>query len=189
VATTEPSGGNPGAYRRVSLTVAPFQGVVNRQLWSVAVFNPGVQGAITSVSLSYELSRVFTSNPGATQNTKGIAVQQDGVVYVSNQGVSIVAPPTWEAFAVANIVPLFPAVNWTTGTQITFGFYNAVATSETGFTIDGGYDNYRVTVNYGPVVPPKLYSVDRESALLRDTGGSASTGSFFTTASTLAFTS
>src|SRR5262249_41277749 len=53
VATTEATGGNPGAYRRVSLTVAPNQSVANRQLWSVAVFNPSVQGAVTSVSLSY----------------------------------------------------------------------------------------------------------------------------------------
>ena len=37
-----------------------------------------------------------------------------------------------------------------------------------GFTIDGGYDNFRVTVNYGAVVPPKLYSVNRDNSLLRE---------------------
>lgn len=126
VASTEPLGGNPDAYRGVSLTVEPFQNVVNRQFWSVAVYTPARQGPVTSVSLSYDLSRVFTSNPGATQITKGIAVQQGGVVYSLIQGVSAVAPPNWESFTVAGLVPLFPAVNWANGTEITFGFLDSV---------------------------------------------------------------
>src|SRR3989442_752241 len=61
----------------ISFTVAPFQSVVSDQLWTVAVFTPKTQGAVTSVSLSYDITRVFTSTPGATQIRKGIAVQQD----------------------------------------------------------------------------------------------------------------
>ena len=157
VASTEPSGGRPGAYRRVSLTVGPHQDVANWQLWSVAVYTPARQGPVTSVSLSYDLSRVYTSNPGATQIAKGIAVQQGGVIYSLYQGVSTVAQPSWESLSVADLVPLFPAVNWTNGTEITFGFLDSVSTSETGFTIDGGYDNFTVTVNYTPAPQSATY--------------------------------
>ena len=153
VASTESSGGNPGAYRKVSLTVDPFQNVANRQLWSVAKYTPARQGPVTSVSLSYDLTRVLTSTPGATQIVKGIAVQQGGVVYTLIQGVSTVAPPNWDSFSVADLVPLFPAVNWKDGTEITFGIFTSVSTSETGFTIAGGYDNFTVTVHYAPPVP------------------------------------
>ena len=151
-ASTQPTGGNHGAFRRVSLTVDLSQNVVNRQLWNVAVFTPATQGPVSSVSVSYDLARVFTSNPGATQVSKGIAVQQDGVLYGLTTGVSTAAPPTWESFSVTDIVPLFPAVNWTNGNQITFGFQNAVSTSQVGFTIDGGYDNFSVTVNFDPPI-------------------------------------
>jgi len=59
LATTESSDGNPDAYRRISLTVAANQGVVNVQLFQNAVFTPSTQGAIQSVSLSYDVRRVF----------------------------------------------------------------------------------------------------------------------------------
>jgi len=34
------------------------------------------------------------------------------------------------------------------GNEILFGFGASVGTSGTGFTIDGGYDNFEVTVNF-----------------------------------------
>jgi hypothetical protein len=150
---TEAAGGNPGAYRRVSLTVDPFEWVLDAQLWSVARFTPATQGMVGSVSLSYDVSRVFTSDPGATQIAKGIAVRQNGVLHSALLGVSVATPPTWESVAVADLLPLFPAVDWVNGSTITFGFYNSVATSSSGFTIDGGYDNYRVAVSFTPQIP------------------------------------
>ncbi len=156
VATTEATGGNPGsgAYRRVSLTVETFQSVLNSQLWSVAEFTPATQGAIASVSLSYDISRVFSNFLTATQVNKGISVRQDGVIYTHSLGISEVEPPIWDPVAAADLVPLFPSVNWTSGNTITFGFHDSVTASTVGFTIDGGYDNYSVTVNSNPIPEP-----------------------------------
>lgn len=154
-AWTEATGGNPGAYRRVSLTVSPFQSVSDAQLWSGAEFNPLAQGAVSSVSLAYDIARVFSSHAAATQVVKGIAVRQDGVIYTAFLGISVVTPPDWEAVSVADIVPLFPLVDWANGNTITFGFYDSVGTSADGFTIDGGYDNFRVDVNYTPAIVPE----------------------------------
>jgi len=152
IATTEPSGGNPDEYRRVSLTVDPYQYVVNYQLFNLAVFTPATQGAITSVSLSYDIRRVYTSNPGATQIAKGIAVKQDSTIHDYYGGVT--STTTWESFSISNIVPLFPGIDWVNGNQITFGFYDSVGTLTTPFTLDGGYDNFGAEIEYNPIPEP-----------------------------------
>jgi len=123
---------------------------LNSQLWSVAQFTPMTQGSVSSASLSYDITRVFTDEPDATQVVAGVSLQQDGVIYFSFIQVSTASPPTWDPVSVANLVPLFPAINWVNGDTITFGFYDSVSSSTEGFTIDGGYDNYSVTVNYTP---------------------------------------
>ena len=104
--------------------------------------------------MSYDISRVFSSNPGATQVAKGLAVLQDGILSTAFLGVSTVSPPIWELVSVADLVPLFPTINWTNGNQITFGFYDSVSTGGLGFTIDAGYDNFTVAVNFSPVPAP-----------------------------------
>ncbi|MGE0386390.1 MAG: hypothetical protein AB7Q97_16805 [Gammaproteobacteria bacterium] len=153
-AITEVDGGNPGAYRRLSLVLGPDQTAVQVSLWSVASFDPSVRGRIDSVSLSYDLSRVSSSLPSATQIARGIAVMQDGVIHRSHQGVTAIAIPDWEHFEVTDLVPLFPAVDWIAGSAITFGLFNSAGALETGFTIDGGYDNFAVSVEFTPVPLP-----------------------------------
>lgn len=149
--STESSGGNPGAYRRVNLTVGVDQAVVNAQLWNLAQFTPASTGEVTSVALGYDISRVFTSVPGATQVTAGLAVEQGGEIYISYLATSTASPPTWDAVAVANLLPLFPDVNWVDGSRITFGFYDAVGATSIPFTIAGGYDNFLVSVSFNPL--------------------------------------
>lgn len=153
--TTETSGGNPDAYRRASLTVNPFTSVVDAELWSGAQFTPSIQGAVSSVSIGYDIARMFSSNPGASQVTKGIAVRQDGTIYYHFLGVSTTTPPSWDSVSIADIVPIFSSVNWTSGNTITFGFYDSVSAGSDGFTIDGGYDNFRVDLSYAPAVVPE----------------------------------
>lgn len=150
-ATTEASGGNPGAYRRVSLMVDPFESVHHVELWSLAAFTPAVQGSVLSASLSYDVARVFTTNPFATQIAKGIAVRQDGIIYTHLLGVSEATPASWDSVAVADMLPLFPLVNWANGSTITFGILGSVGTATEGFTIAGGYDNFHVEVNAAAV--------------------------------------
>ncbi|BBM87208.1 PEP-CTERM sorting domain-containing protein [Candidatus Uabimicrobium amorphum] len=157
-ASTDNSGGNPGSFRRISLTVDPFETARGIELLNSAVFNPQLQGEVQSVSVSFDVARVFNSVPGATQISRGIAVEQDGNVFLL-----INSPPatntSFQNFSVNDIVPLLGGVNWVDGPEITFGFFNQVSTSQTGFTIDGGYDNFEVNVTFNPIPEPSTYIV------------------------------
>jgi hypothetical protein len=155
-AFTSVTGGNLSAYRRVSMTVTPFEAVANHQLWQLAKFTPATQGVVTSAALSYDISRVFSNHPAAIQVAKGISMQQDGIIHTHLLGVSTVNVPTWESVASGNLVSLFPGNNWQDGNEITFGFFNSVGTQHQGFTIDGGYDNYTVTVDYAPNITTQV---------------------------------
>jgi hypothetical protein len=163
--TTDQPGGNPGSFRRISITLDPFDGARNVQLYKPAEFTPADQGPITAVSLSYDIRRVFTSHPWATWVLKGLAVQQltdgapnsdngDGDGYtvpvLHTYRVGVTQSTEWEHMEVLDILPLFPGVNWVDGGPITFGFYALNATSETPFTLDTGYDNFRVGISYVP---------------------------------------
>ncbi len=163
VAGTDPSGGNPGSFRRISITLDPYEGAQNVQLYKPAEFTPATQGPITSVSVSYDIRRVFTSHPWATWVMEGIAVQQltqggpnsengdgDPVPVLHTYQAGVVQSTEWQHLEILDIVPLFPGVNWTDGGTITFGFYDYNATMETPFTLDAGYDNFRVGISYVP---------------------------------------
>lgn len=156
-AWTETVGGYPDEYRRISLTVSPKQDVLNAQIFGLAQFTPGIEGSINSAMVSYEVRRVYNSIPSATLIVRGVAVEQDGVVYKFNGGAT--SSTTWEYFEIENIVPLFPSVNWIDGNTITFGFYDYVYSASSSFTIDGGYDNFRVEIDYNPPTVVELTSL------------------------------
>ena len=92
-ASTESSGGNPGAYRRLSLILEAGEGIVLGQLYEVATFDPSSQGAVNSVAVSYDIRRVFTSDIEANQVARGLVARQDGVVHEAFLGVS--TSTTW----------------------------------------------------------------------------------------------
>lgn len=152
--TTESVGGNSGAYRQISLTLDPFESALEASLWENANFSPAALGEIVSVSMSYDITRISSSMSSATQVAKGVAIVQDGVLYRSFLGVSTASPPTWESAAVGNLVPLFPNVDWRSGSEISFGFFNSAGASVDGFTIAGGYDNFRLVIDYVPRAVP-----------------------------------
>lgn len=153
-ASTIASGGNPGAYRQIALTVAANQFVQVNQLWENTVFTPSTQGAINAVSLSYDVTRVSTTHQFATQVAKGISVRQDGVVYSVSGGVTVTALPAWDSVATPDLVALFPQINWANGNEIAFGFYDSVGTGATPFTLTGGYDNFSVTIDHQAIPEP-----------------------------------
>jgi len=70
----------------------------------------------------------------ANQITKGMAVKQDGVIHTVFGGTT--NSEDWISFLDTDIVPDFTGVNWINGSQITFGFYDAVGTSDTPFTLE-----------------------------------------------------
>jgi len=149
-ASTEPSGGNPGAYRRISLTVGPYQSVRDIQLCALATFAPKTQGSVNRVEVSYDVRRVSSTHPWANQIGKWVAVQQDGVLHTHLDGV--MTSTNWQEkdLSITDVVPLFPDVNWVDGNEVTFGFGDGVATSDIAFSLDGGYDNFRVEIDFVP---------------------------------------
>ena len=120
-------------------------------------FDPSSQGAVTSASFSIDFRRTFTSNPGATQVVALMVVQQDGVTH--NVFGAVTTSTSLVNFFEADITALFPSVDWVSGSEILFGFGGSVGTSSTGFTIDGGYDNFEVTVNFDEVAEPGAFAV------------------------------
>ncbi len=120
--------------------------------------------AATSVSVSYDVRRTFTSTPLATQVAQFIAVEQDGVVRNFFGGVT--TSTTFVDFSVADIVPLFADVNWIDGSAIRFGFgMSAFAGGGIPFTLAGGYDNFEVTVNFESSSEPVPLAVFAFSAI------------------------
>ena len=148
IASTEADGGNPDSFRQLSMTVAPDENAVNHQLFLKAVYTPATQGPIESVRISYDVKRVSSTHAGATQISRGVSVQQNGVIYRYFGGVTV--STDWEPFEVEDIVPLIPQIDWVDGSQITFGFHNSVSTTVQGFTIVGGYDNFSVEITPSP---------------------------------------
>ena len=144
-------------YRNISLTVGPFQSVSHLELIDGFSFDPSSQGAVTSASFSIDFRRTFTSNPGATQVVALMVVQQDGVTH--NVFGAVTTSTSLVNFFEADITALFPSVDWVSGSEILFGFGGSVGTSSTGFTIDGGYDNFEVTVNFDEVAEPGAFAV------------------------------
>jgi hypothetical protein len=163
-ATTPLSGGNPGSYRDISLALDVDESRLHFELVDGFVFDPSAQGAATSVSVSYDVRRTFTSTPLATQVAQFIAVEQDGVVRNFFGGVT--TSTTFVDFSVADIVPLFADVNWIDGSAIRFGFgMSAFAGGGIPFTLAGGYDNFEVTVNFESISEPVPLAVFAFSAI------------------------
>ncbi|MGB0630647.1 MAG: hypothetical protein ACPGRZ_08130 [Alphaproteobacteria bacterium] len=146
-ATTPLSGGNPGSYRDISLALNVGEGRAHFELVDGISFDPSAQGAISSVAVQYDVRRTFTSTFDALQVARYVVAEQGGVWHTHFGGVTTSA--SFTTFAVADLVPLLPGVDWISGGEIRFGFGNsAFAGLGTPFTIAGGYDNYQVTVNF-----------------------------------------
>jgi hypothetical protein len=159
-AATETAGGHQGAYRSITLTMLTTvfgNHEYAAQLWEVAQFTPSIQGAISSVSLSYDITLVSSTYKGYA--IKGISLRQYGVSYYFSGVGSDAKPPTWETVAWTDIVPLFPQVNWTNGATITFGLAGDLWNSDVPHTMNTGYDNFRVDVTYQAVPEPSTFAL------------------------------
>ena len=165
--TQQPTGGNPGDCCRVYLTVgshsvysvlAGFYENVN------AVYDPGTQGAITSID--YSEDGIMYTGFGNGQTT-GPALIQNGKVYYylnhdSHSGL-YANSRTWSRISEvgateADFVTFcegFRCINWDdnpdfseNGSPIRFGFYRHDSLGP--YVIDGGIDNWSLTIHQKP---------------------------------------
>ncbi len=134
-------------YRNISLAVDPGEGRNHYELIDGFSYDPSAQGAVTSASFSIDFRRTFSSTPLATQTALWMVVQQGGTTY--DEFATVTTSTSFVNFTNTDITALFPLVDWVSGGEILFGFGNsAFAGGGIGFTIDGGYDNFEVTVNF-----------------------------------------
>lgn len=152
--STETSGGNHGAYRRIELTVDPLESAFQASLWANTAFTPAVSGAITSAVMSFDFTRVASSLASANQVVGGIALRQAGNLQVAAAGVTAAGAPAWTSTGPVDLVRLFPTIDWHAGGEIVFGIYNIVTALSESFTIAGGYDNFSLTIEYAPRAVP-----------------------------------
>ena len=173
------SGGNTGSFWEFTLTsptVAPGQNVQVREafLFNDAVYDPGLLGALGSVSIGFD-TRTFSSNVGgASVGFGGFAtatVQQGGRFYSATQiGVQQIRPGDWASFDFTSV----DAGDWleldtnarpdfsTAGGVMSFGFRISIggacpptATGNcAGPSILSGLDNFRFDLQPAAAVTP-----------------------------------
>jgi opacity protein-like surface antigen len=156
------TGGNPGAFRRInnvlnSAAGQPFSNsVFGFHARAGATWNPGIQGAITS--LAYEEDAYRYSGSGVQAN--GIALRQGGVIYYGPASLTPSTTGVWQHYAWSGLTAgdfdaVAPGVQnpdfSSAGGPIQFGFYRSNSTSVggSGGTVSGGIDNWAVTVEQG----------------------------------------
>lgn len=152
------SGGNPGAFRRMTVQVAPNSGVSNvSHLWVVSHYDPTVQGAIRSVDYAEDCVQLDTAEFTYVESV--FFVEQRGRRYFSNDSLSSCGRAGWTRRALRSLgerdfylfdgapcgvgetCPDFSA----TGAPLRFG-YKRRSNGASGETAVSGIDNWRVTV-------------------------------------------
>ncbi|MBZ5606326.1 MAG: PEP-CTERM sorting domain-containing protein [Acidobacteriia bacterium] len=181
--TQEAAGGNTGAYRFIQDQVnagsaAPnLSGVFGVQLNSLGTYNPGVSGAIGSISFSIDYNCAV--NPASPTNTGacvqqgmgfGLAMQQGGNIYTMNDLLLTFVPGAWTNSTTNNLTassfgqPSDTGNGYSTDTQhpdfsasggiITFGLFNVNHAGAGAYETDAGFDNWSVTIDQASAPEP-----------------------------------
>jgi hypothetical protein len=170
--------GYPGTRRRIDNTIiaAPsaseYSSTWGAHLRAGAVWDPMTQGTIGT--LDYEEDALLFAAAGDGQLT-GLAIRQDGVVYVADVGLT---PDTaWthksrsgitatDLYAMTDAGPVFsqhPDFSAVTGASIQFGFLRANSNGNGGggYTLAGAIDNWLVRVNLPCTTPGDCDDTDQ----------------------------
>lgn len=182
--TTNPStGGNPNFFRQETHTAVQASGAPTLaalhfgNLNSAAQYNPSVQGAITSVSFSYDLLYIADTIPGVLQIIAGygLLAEQNGRYYRAYFGHY--APPgtSWTSFSRSALTSssfheifdsgTYPHFNASSnpdfsaaGSNIRFGY--VVANGFSGsVNANTGIDNWNVTITNNAVPEPATFAI------------------------------
>jgi hypothetical protein len=180
---TLPAGGNPGAYRdlQMSLGTGSFDGVAAAQIYTLATWDPAVDGSIGAIHCSVDFA-AFDGVP----TRLGFVIEQGDALY-AHVPDPLAANTDWQTFSgrwlqAADFPPLLPFASGQpdfsiAGAPIRFG----VATGQFALYIDDqtslhhGVDNWQLTVNPPPAVLPLADGDFAESdwLVLTESGGSS----------------
>lgn len=164
--TTEPSGGNPGAHREMTLQWNTGGGTAAIYVfyeYKGASYDPSVQGAISSINYSQD-GRISSDSHGAASVTlpARMGLIQNGTIYRSRVASTIQSSPfpgPWANLTLDNLTASnFPKAVETdpgpdrpdfsaTGSEIFFGYVCAGSTGIAVREIGIGIDNWSVTAN------------------------------------------
>jgi hypothetical protein len=176
VTATQETGGYPGTMRRVanSIVAAPaaddYSSTWGVHLRSGAVWDPMTQGPIATLDYDEDASLFAPSGDG---QLTGLALLQDGVVYVYPVGVTpdvawthkskagITAANLYELNNTGQVFSSHPDFS-ASGDQIQFGFLRANRNGLGGsaYTLAGAIDNWSVRVNLVCVTPAECDDTD-----------------------------
>jgi hypothetical protein len=159
--TQELTGGNPGAYNLINLSMTAGEGGVGLHAFKYsAVYNPATQGAIASVAFTEDLRMVAGSVPGmssgsvllqnglrfyrwcwetdsvgwSTRNAEGVGSNQYHLDGLQDNGSNPLNPDFSE-----------------NGSPINFGYFrNTQGVAGTDFSMSSGIDNWTTTVHVIP---------------------------------------
>jgi hypothetical protein len=158
------TGGNPGAFREISITLVMPTSTTGARVDVVsikpsAVYDPGTQAAIASIDYSED---AILLSGGGNGHALTLALEQAGVIYA---GIPRLVSPdsAWTAKSLPGLVAAdFVAISGGVGTPdfsasgapIAFGFWRAFSSppGSNGGTRVGGIDNWMVAVQ--PVPEP-----------------------------------
>jgi len=169
------SGGNPGSFRQVNISLNSSVGSQNNGVWSShrlngATFTPSVSGPIVSISYSESSVKI-----GAYVQACGMAIRQGGVIYYgpsfldTNSWANTTQPSltaaSFDALPAGVQNPNFGA----SGGAIEFGFYrsNSTGVGYFGYSTQGGIDNWSVAVTYDGVIATEPSTWGKVKALYR----------------------
>ena len=151
-----PADGHPGAYRKMTVQVAPGSGVSNvTHLWLAATYDPALQGAIRVIDHAEDCILLNPSESNFVET--GVFIEQCGRRYLSD--ASICSRAGWAGVAfhslrqqdlrqfdgpacnIGESCPDFSA----TGATLRFGYVRHASGSQ-GESVQHGIDNWKVTI-------------------------------------------
>jgi hypothetical protein len=167
-ASQQPSGGNPGSYYQLTITANPGPSGTAAFFNNPAfTYTPSSQGAITSVTFSFDLSHQGGAGLAAFAN---LALEQNGHIYAGPEfdnvsaawqhvGTTLVATDFGQVTSANGQFSLDLASNpnfSNTGSNIVFGFttiFNTPADFHSSATEITGIDNYNAVLHTTAAVP------------------------------------
>lgn len=151
------SGGNPGAFRAVALTVYgtddqhPYSAFNVFHRWTPFVYHPATDGKIVSLDYAEDWINLI---PGGGGQATGPALRQGGFVFIDGHAATTqlqwthfgLARRTAADFAPVNVPNLHPDFS-TSGGPIEFGFYRANSASDGQYSTAAGIDKWTITIH------------------------------------------
>ena len=173
-ATQVPNGGNPGAFRRITITVfsaPPYSGIVLFSRYLPATYDPSTQGALLEVEFDEDAVNLGSVAGG---QSSGPVIRQGGVAYVTDwYGIT---QTVWTHHQLVHLTqsdfhlygehehhPDFSE----SGGPMEFGFFRGNSTYSGGYTTICGIDNWSMILTTAEPTPAQAESWGRIKSLYR----------------------